>query len=307
MRQGRAIRQANRSIRLTHQPNGRRRPKALAAAFLAASMLSPAPSAAATAAALPASSAAASPEPIARLDASRLADRTIPGALALQPIVLAQREGFSVRDVTGPPDQPLPLEISLPPEAGDLFRVVMIRGLPDDFKLTSGVSLEDAWALSPGETERAALVAPPGYSGEFSFEVLFIHGNGEEREQKIVNVRIGPEPAQGPNATAANQTQEPEGARQTLSPEIQASMFDRAERMMADGDIAGARLMLRYLAENGVAGAAFAMGQTYDPGFLEDIYVRGEDPADLAKAREWYQRAAQMGNADARSRLTALE
>jgi len=88
---------------------------------------------------------------------------------------------------------------------------------------------------------------------------------------------------------------------------VQKSMFARAERMMSGGDIAGARLILRYMAENGVAGAAFAMGQSFDPGFLQDIYVRGEDPSDVEKARDWYRRAAEMGNSDARSRLTALE
>jgi len=84
-------------------------------------------------------------------------------------------------------------------------------------------------------------------------------------------------------------------------------MFDRAERMMAGGDIVGARLILSYLADQGVAGAAFAMGQSYDPGFLQEIYVRGEDPSNVEIAREWYRRAAQMGSEDARSRLTALE
>jgi TPR repeat protein len=137
-------------------------------------------------------------------------------------------------------------------------------------------------------------------------EVLFIRGNGESREQQLVNVRIGPEPAREVTG-AAEEPEQRQARKPALSPEIEKSMFDRAERMMAGGDIAGARLILRYLAEHGVAGAAFAMGQSYDPGFLQDIYVRGGDPSDVAKAREWYRRAADMGNTDARSRLTALE
>ncbi len=310
MRQGRVMGNAQQHERRAAQPPAPRSRalQAFAVTLIAAGVtLSPCSPLAAPQTEISAPLAAMSKPPAARLDASRMADRATPRALDLQPIIVAQQNGFSVADISGPPDEPLPLEISLPPEDGDLFRVIMVRGLPDDFKLTAGVSLEDAWALSPSEISRVKLVAPPDYNGEFSMEVLFIRGNGEAREQQIVNVRIGPDPEREVTGAAeqapdAGQVQQP-----ALSPEIQKSMFERAERMMSGGDIAGARLILRYMAEHGVAGAAFAMGQSYDPGFLQDIYVRGGDPSDVAKAREWYRRAADMGSADARSRLTALE
>ncbi len=251
----------------------------------------------------------------AALDVSRYAERAAPAAHALQPIILAQQSGFYVADILGPPGRPLPLEIRLPPEDGDLFRVIMVRGLPQDFELTAGVSLDDAWAISPSEVGRVELVAPPGYSGQFSMEVLFIRGNGEARQKQIANVRIDPQAGSG---VAQSQAQEPEAAPKTaasaeqaktptISPALKKSMFARAESMMSGGDIAGARLILRYLADNGMAGAAYAMGQSFDPGFLQDIYVRGEDPSDIDKARDWYRRAAEMGNGEAASRLTAMQ
>ncbi len=306
MKQGRAIGKARANHRNADQRDKPWPQAALIAAVIAAGVLSPAAAIAATPAGVSAPAPMATPAPAPRLDASRLADRAAPGALELQPIIVAQQGGFSVGDISGPPDEPLPLEITLPPEDGDLFRVIMVRGLPDDFELTAGVSLDDAWALSPSEASGVSLVAPQGYNGAFSMEVLFIRGNGEAREQQLVNVRIGPEPAREVTG-AAEEPEQQQARKPALSPEIEKSMFDRAERMMAGGDIAGARLILRYLAEHGVAGAAFAMGQSYDPGFLQDIYVRGGDPSDVAKAREWYRRAADMGNTDARSRLTALE
>lgn len=249
------------------------------------------------------------------LDVSRYAERPAPGPRSLQPIKLAQQSGFSVADISGPPGRPLPLEIRLPPEDGDLFRVIMVRGLPRDFELTAGISLDDAWAISPSEIGRVELVAPPGYSGEFSLEVLFVRGNGEARQKQIASVRIDPQAGTG---VARSEAQEPEAAPKpaaaaekaktsTLSPALKKSMFERAEGMMSAGDIAGARLMLRYLADEGMPGAAFAMGQSFDPAFLARIYVRGENPADVQKAREWYKRAAKMGSDDARSRLSALE
>lgn len=242
----------------------------------------------------------------APLDASRLADRLTPPMMDMQPIIVAQQSGFAVGDVSGPPGQSLPIDIKLPPDNGELFRVIMIRGLPENFKLTAGVSLDDAWAISPAEASRVALVSPDDYRGEFSMEVLFIRGNGESREQQIVNVRIGPDMGSRSASTgSAEVTKEPQ--KPSIPPELQKSMFERASRMMSDGDIAGARLILSYLAKQGMAGAAFAMGQSFDPGFLEGIYVRGGDPSDLAKAREWYRRAADMGSPDAESRLSALE
>ncbi|RIA55978.1 sel1 repeat family protein [Dichotomicrobium thermohalophilum] len=308
MRQGRVIGKREQPVREAVPPSlTRSRPmEKLVAAFVAAGLAGPACALAAAPAQSPPARAEA-PTAAPPLDASRLADRATPDAMALQPIILAQQSGFSVTDISGPPDEPLPLEISLPPEDGDLFRVIMVRGLPDDFKLTAGVSLDDAWALSPAEISSVALVAPPDYNGEFSMEVLFIRGNGDAREQEIVNVRIGPEPKREVPTSATNGTDQPQAKESSLSPEMQKSMFDRAEAMMAGGDIAGARLILRYLADQGVAGAAYAMGQSFDPGFLQDIYVRGGDPSNVEKAREWYRRAAEMGNADARSRLTALE
>lgn len=309
MRQARAIDKVARYGREAVEPvrTWARLPKAFAAMVIAGGIAAPHAILAATQGPVAVPAPAHAPEPAARLDAGKLADRTMPDMMGLQPIIVAQQSGLMVSDVSGPPDEPLPIEISLPPEDGDLFRVIMIRGLPDKFKLTVGVSLDDAWALSPSKVSRAALVAPSDYNGEFSMEVLFIRGNGEARQQEIVNVRIGPEPEPDRTGAAAEEPEAPQAQTRPLSPEVQKRMFERAERMMSGGDIAGARLILRYLAEHGIAGAAFAMGQSFDPGLLQDIYVRGEDPANVAKAREWYRRAAEMGSSDARSRLSALD
>lgn len=246
--------------------------------------------------------------PEAKLDVSRLADRLSPEMMDVQRIVVAQQNGFSVADVAGPPGEPLSIKVKLPPDNGELFRVLMFRGLPENFKLTNGISLEDAWAVSPAEASDVALVAPPDFTGEFSMEVLFIHGNGESREQQIVNVSI--ETRDDGGVAATGETGASDSAKTNkaeIDPELQKSMFDRASKMMSAGDIAGARLILSYLAKQGMAGAAYAMGQSYDPGFLDDLYIRGDNPADVEMARTWYRKAAELGNDEAVSRLSALE
>ena len=80
----------------------------------------------------------------------------------------------------------------------------------------------------------------------------------------------------------------------------------RARALVKANDIAAARLIFTRLASNGIAEAAFELGQTYDPDFLRTIHVAGLEP-DPEVARQWYTRAAALGNADAQSRLATLK
>ena len=80
----------------------------------------------------------------------------------------------------------------------------------------------------------------------------------------------------------------------------------RARALMKANDIAAARLIFTRLATNGVAEAAFDLGQTYDPDFLRTMHIAGLE-ADLEVARRWYTKAAALGNADAQSRLATLK
>ena len=74
---------------------------------------------------------------------------------------------------------------------------------------------------------------------------------------------------------------------------------------MADGGIAQARLLYERAAEAGLAQGAMAMAATYDPAELQRLGVRGLKP-DQDQARRWYERARQLGAADAEQRLRRL-
>ena len=52
--------------------------------------------------------------------------------------------------------------------------------------------------------------------------------------------------------------------------------------------------------------AALMLAQTYDPTVLGTQDIRNITP-DPALARSWYQRAAQLGSADAQRRLSQLQ
>jgi hypothetical protein len=85
-----------------------------------------------------------------------------------------------------------------------------------------------------------------------------------------------------------------------------ATMMQRAKSMLAVGDIASARLLLERVAEAPDANAALMLAQTYDPQVLGTSDVRNITP-EPAKARAWYQTAAQLGSADAQRRLAQLQ
>jgi TPR repeat protein len=94
-------------------------------------------------------------------------------------------------------------------------------------------------------------------------------------------------------------------ARQLDAEEI-AVLMKRAKDLLASGDIPPARLLLRRAADAQEATAALLLAQTYDPEVLGTKDVRQITP-DIAMARTWYQRAAQLGSADAQRRLAQLQ
>jgi TPR repeat protein len=80
-----------------------------------------------------------------------------------------------------------------------------------------------------------------------------------------------------------------------IEPALEQEMLSRAQRLLLSGDIAGARLIFEDLARRGSALGAFALAQSYDPGFLSKLFIPGLEP-DPAKAEEWYRKAIEFGS-----------
>ena len=79
----------------------------------------------------------------------------------------------------------------------------------------------------------------------------------------------------------------------------------RANGLLAQGDISGARIVLERAMEMGSAGASFAIAETYDPRVLSGWETYGTR-GDAAKAREFYAKAAASGIEEAKDRLESL-
>jgi TPR repeat protein len=94
-------------------------------------------------------------------------------------------------------------------------------------------------------------------------------------------------------------------ARRLAADEV-AALLKRAKSLIAIGDFAPARLLLKRAADAQEASAALLLAQTYDPGVLGKQDMRSITP-DPAKAREWYQKAAEYGSVDAQQRLSQMQ
>jgi len=84
-----------------------------------------------------------------------------------------------------------------------------------------------------------------------------------------------------------------------------SALMQRAKSFLATGDLMSARLLLERAADAQEADAALMLAQTYDPDVLGTQDVRNII-AEPAKARAWYQKAAQLGSTDAQRRLAQL-
>src|ERR1700687_1805851 len=85
-----------------------------------------------------------------------------------------------------------------------------------------------------------------------------------------------------------------------------ATLLNRAKGLLAAGDIPPARLLLERAADAQEPSAALMLARTYDPDVLGTQDARNIIP-DPATARAWYQKAAQLGSADAQRRLAQMQ
>jgi hypothetical protein len=106
-------------------------------------------------------------------------------------------------------------------------------------------------------------------------------------------------------AAAVAEPMIPGDAIHHLDPAEIASSLRRGNELIASGDLAAARLVLRRAANAGDAHAAMTLAGTYDPVVLEKLGVHGFVP-DAAMARVWYEKARKAGSAVAPERLEVL-
>ena len=174
---------------------------------------------------------------------------------------------------------------------------VVISGLAAGSALSAGIQLgPNAWQLSTEGLDRAVITPPRSFVGvmDLTLELRLADGTVADRKSlklewmdRGVLVPVQSEP------------------RQYNASEITA-MKGSAVQLMANGDVAGARMMYQRLAKEGDASAALALAETYDPPMLRNSNVTGGVTSDVALAQSWYEKARALGSRVAAQRLEAL-
>jgi hypothetical protein len=109
-----------------------------------------------------------------------------------------------------------------------------------------------------------------------------------------------------PPSSAAASRSAPPVQPAAIPPALLTTMLRRAEVLLAQGDISGARRFLERAALAGHAPAAFALAETHDPRWLAAHGARGI-LADPEAAGRWYRRAAELGLPEATARISGME
>ena len=200
------------------------------------------------------------------------------------------------------PAQEISTAAVIPPDdyIGQVTVAAELRG--DDGEALVGSSVHLAWA--PASLTTASTTAVPQQTAPAPAapqQVLSLAPSSTPIAPAAVAPAVTAPPAAAPSGAAP-----PLPVVRNLDPREIASFLNRAQDLIAAGDLQSARLLLRRAAEAQNARAAFALAQTYDPAVLKQ-YGASAPPAEVATARNWYERARDWGSPDAQRQLDALE
>jgi hypothetical protein len=195
-----------------------------------------------------------------------------------------------VQDARGNGGDPAPLGVALQgPAAG---ATVMITGLVAGMTLSTGGAVgAGAWQVSVTDLANTWIHPPKNFVGSTELVAELRLADNTIAHRRPIRLEWMPPPA----APAHHQ----------LDREEIAVLLERGKALLANGDLAAARLVLLPAAEASDAEAALALAATYDPFVLRELTVHGFS-ADAAMARAWYEKASELGSAEAPRRLGVL-
>lgn len=208
-------------------------------------------------------------------------------------------------------ESPLPIQVG-PVESLPKSSFVRIRGLPAAAALSKGNAINSGvWAVPFASLPALNLILPVGLQGRWDVVVGVITIDGKVlTEQKFVLIvgsaqLIAPAPAP-PAAPPAAAAAPPSPPAPPPDRTRELGMHAKGMKLMDEGNIQAARLLFRHAAEAGLAQSALALAASYDPDELAKLRVVGMQP-DVAAARQWYEKARELGAPEAAERLQRLQ
>ena len=235
---------------------------------------------------------------------------------------------------------PLGIHVGAPPPAA----FVAINGLPAGARLTSGRRVANEWRVPASEISGVSVIPSDGFVGQVQVTAELRDGDGAAlvagstrlswtappraaapppAASAVTVPPAAPLPAASPPAARvaavppaasaavvtpvaplAASSPPPADVVRNLDPREVLGLVKRGQELLASGDIQSARLLLLRGAEARDARAALLLGTTFDPALLKQLGASGL--ADVAQARNWYQKAREWGEPDAQRQLEAL-
>jgi hypothetical protein len=190
-------------------------------------------------------------------------------------------------------NEPMPLEVSVDNAVQNAS--LRLAGLAAGTHLSAGSQVGDSsWQVPLDRLKNVYLYAPTDFVGVMNSALDLLGPDKrlldrrEVRFEWLVKKESRPEP--GGSTGPANAA-----PVQSLNGDVASTLMRRGHDFLGTGDIAAARILFGRLADAGIADAAFAMAQTYDPRYLTEHKVVGV-VGDESKARAFYQQAAQLGS-----------
>jgi len=231
-------------------------------------------------------------------------------------------------------ETPFPIQIG-PPDAIPKQTFLRIRGLPSTATLSEGHAIAaGAWAIPLSGLPRLRIATPAGASGKADVIISLVAIDGRILSEVKSTLLIAPASAITPagaqiagqphGANLAALTPPGEGlaaapARLPLEPPVPAppdispedreqalKFMERGDDSLANGNVTVARLFYQRAADLKWGPAALALAATYDPIELSHLEVIGGVEPDPEEARKWYERARELGAAEAVERLQRL-
>lgn len=213
---------------------------------------------------------------------------------------------------------------------------LLFDGLAQGTKLSAGTPVSaSSWQVPYDQTQGLYLYAPKNFTGVMNTAVSLLGADKQLLDTQAVQLKWIAREAKSlpdPAPAAAAPPQKPvivatagnpdsagglkapnpgnAGAVKTVAtkpmdPAEAAMLMQRGRDFMGAGDLSAARVAFSRLADAGVADAALALANTYNPAYLTSHHVMGVQ-GDLAMARSLYQRAKELGSTEAGQMLARM-
>jgi hypothetical protein len=203
-------------------------------------------------------------------------------------------------------NEALALGVSLNGSTGSEF--ALLTGLTSGTKLSVGGPFgTNGWRIPARELGSAMAYAPKDFVGVMEASIDLRMPNNTLVDSQFMRLEWVPkQPEVGGRQVRPDRDEvRPAAVFRPLDAAEAELLVKRAQDYLKAGDIVSARLALRRVAAAGNPQAALTLGASFDPVVFEELGVLGF-AADVAQARTWYQRAAELGLAEASRRLERL-